>query len=482
MRYILQFSIFCWLLPSVVSGQKGSITLEDCFRTAEENNIIIRQMQQSIVTRQQQYDAAKLSALPDVDIVGGYHYLGDPLHLNLQSVREGIVEGSSRQNANTAAQIYQEITGNELSPAVQDGIYEGSKKIINGIYPDYDPQLSKQQYFTAGLVLRMPIYLGGKLTAAREVAGSQLASGESNLELTKNTVAFAIVSQYLQILYLNSMLQKQAQLVEAYQKIEAYGASKVKNQLIPPYQQHWASVALSQANSSLKTFALEKENALLTLQHLLGEDDAELFQITDTLKKIDFPLMQTKENFWEQNPGYQTLQNNTAVAKASVKVARSLSLPNIFGIGGYNLLRNDLPVITPAWMMGVELQWNLFSSFQNGKHVKATESLVKESELLTLERRQNLQLRLKIALNKLRSFEDEASTLDVTRKEAANTTEMIRRRMENQLSSVQDVNGAMQIQLQTEKAYYTAILNYNLALAAYLDMSGIPKSITQYLK
>lgn len=482
MRYVLQFSILCWLFPTAMYGQKRIVSLEDCFKKSVENNINIRQMKQSIATRQHQYDASKLSILPDVDVVGGFHYLGDPLHLNLQPVREGIVEGSSRQNANTAAQIYQEITGNELSPAVQNSIYEGSKKIIDGIYPDYDPQLSKQQYFTAGLVMRMPIYLGGKLSAARDVAGSQLTAGQSNLEFAKNNIAFAIVSEYLQILYLNSMLQKQAQLVEAYQKTETYGAAKVKNELIPPYQQHWASVALSQANGSLKIFALEKENALLTLQHLIGEDSAALFQITDTLKRADLPLLPTEDNFWEQNPGYQTLQTNTEVAEASVKVARSLSLPNIFGVAGYNLLRNDLPVITPAWMMGVEFQWNLFSGFENGKHVKATESLVKESELLTLERKQALQLRLKIAQNKLFAFEEEASRLDFTRKEAANTTEMIRRRMENQLSSVKDVNDAMQIQLQTEKAYYTAVLNYNLALAAYLEMSGKPKAIAHYIK
>lgn len=476
-------AIFFFLLLAGITNLHAQLinaSLEDCFRLAEQQNTTIRQTKQSVETRLYQFEAAKLAALPKVDLLGGYQYMSDPIRVNLQSVREGIVEGSSRQNVNAANEVFHQITGNDLSTAAQNTIYEGSKNIINGIYPDYNPELSRQQYFTAGIALHMPIYLGGKLAAAREVADKQLLSGKLNVQVAQSLVAYAIVTQYLQILYLNSMIQNQQKLVEAFQKTESNAASLVHNEIIPPYQRHWASVALSQAGTGLKTLVLEKENTTLMLQHLIGTDSS--LTIMDTLMPASFSLPREENNFWENNTGYQWLQSKTDEARSAVKATRSLSLPNIFGIANYQFLRKDLPVITPPWLVGVNFQWNVFSGFENGKHLKASQSLVKESELLALEKKQNLQLNIQIAKNKLKAFREEMNTLDDARKEAATTVDMVQKRLQNQLSSVKDVNDALQIQLEADKAYYTSVLTYDLAVATYLNLIGNPKSMATYLK
>src|SRR5690606_36482221 len=137
-------------------------------------------------------------------------------------------------------------------------------------------------------------------------------------------------------------------------------------------------VALSQAGTGLKTLVLEKENTMLMLQHLIGTDSS--LTIMDTLMPASFSLPREENNFWENNTGYQWLQCKTDEARSAVKATRSLSLPNIFRIANYQFLRKDLPVITPPWLVGVNFQWNVFSGIENGKHLKASQSLVKESE------------------------------------------------------------------------------------------------------
>lgn len=480
MRHTFIFLFFLLPVTNFSYAQQQSISLEDCFRIAAQNNLSIRQKRQAIATRQFQYQASKLSVLPKVDLLGGYTYLSDPIKINLQSVREGIVEGTAKQNVDAANRVFHEMTGNDLSPDAQNAIGQSARNIINAVYPDYNPSLSEQQYFTAGLALHMPIYMGGKLRAAREVAGKQLESGKLNLRFVQDNINFAIAAQYIEVLYLNSMIAKQRQLLDAFEKTKENAASLVENEIIPPYQAHWANVALSQASSGLNTFLLEKENALLTLQHLLGTDSA--FLLSDTLKEAASPISVSIGNYWENNTNYQWLQAKTSEAKSLVKTSRSLSLPNVFGVANYQFLKNDLPVITPPWMVGVMFQWNIFSSFENGKHIRATKSLVKESELLEQETKADLQLQIKIAQNKLKAFGEEMKTLDLARKEAATTTDMIRRRMANQLASVKDVNDALKIQLEAEKAYYTSVLAYNLAVAAYLNITGQPEAITGYLK
>jgi len=465
-KYIVIATLFVFSVGNSFA-QQANISLQQCFEIAKRNNMTIRQMEQSLVTREFQQSAAQKNSLPKVDLLGGYTYLGDPIRINLQTVRGGIIEGTAQQNVDAANKIYQEVTGNNLSQSTQDAIYQGSKNIINGLYPNYNPPLSEQQYFTAGIDLRMPIYLGGKLKAAKDVADKSVTSGKLNLQFTQNTINLAITTQYLQILYLNSMLASQQQMLSLFQKTSENASKLVKNEMIPPYQAHWANVALKQSETALQSFQMEKENAVLLLQQLLGTDS--LFTLNDTIKAVDFAIPEGNKNYAENNISYQWLQAKTEEAQSAVKVSKSLSLPNIFGIANYQFLRKDLPVITPNWMVGLLFQWNLFSGFENRQHVKATQSLVEESKLVAEKKKKDLQTEITIAENKIKSIRNQMNTLDAARKEAAHTTDMIRKRMQNQLSSVKDVNDALKVQLEADKAYYTTVLAYNIAVATYFE-------------
>lgn len=459
-------------------AQYADISLKQCFEIAAKNNVTLQQMQQSLATLQFQQAAAKRNYLPEVDLIGAYTYLGDPLRINLQTAREGIIDGTSQQNVDAANKVYNEITGNNLSQSAQDAIYQGSKNIISGLYPNYNPALSKQQYFTAGMDLRMPIYLGGKLRAFQNIAENRVVSGELNVQLTKNTIDFAITTQYLIILYFNSMLASQKQILNLYQQTSHNAAELVKNEIIPPYQAHWANVALKQAETGLQNLQMEKEDALLLLQNFLGDDS--VLNLNDTLKPVNYLSSPGNEMNVENNIGYQWLQAKSVEAQSAVTVSKSLSLPNVFGVANYQFLRKDLPVITPPWMVGVLFQWNLFSGFENRQHVKATQSLLKESRLMAEKKKKDLQTEISIAINKLQSTRSQMNTLDAARKEAAKTTEMIRRRMQNQLSSVKDVNDALKVQLEADKAYYTSVLTYNIAVATYLNIIGQINEATKY--
>ncbi len=480
MRYfLLLFVGFAFQTISAFAQESGT-SLRQCFRVAEQKNLAIQQMQQSVQTRRYNKQAEQLNRLPDVDLLANYVYLGEPLRINLQTARNGVVKGTAQQNVNGAKQIYHQITGKNLPKDVQDKIYKGAKDVIEGLYPEYNPELSKQSYFTAGLGLRWPLYLGGKLHAAKKVAKAKFKSGQLNLGLTKNTVSLAIASEYMHIMYLNALINKQKQLVKSYQKTKEDAASLVRNEIIAPYQKHWADVALSQARANLKKHQLDKENALLTLQDLVGSDST--LPVNKTLQPMHFPQYFVRKNYWKQNPRYRWLQSQSKVAEAAVGVTRSAFLPNVFLIGNYQFNRKNLPVITPTWMVGVGLQWNLFSSLKNINRIKASKSLVKESRIMEKQKKKSIRLKMKSMQNKLQVFSEQMKTLDQARNEAAKTTQMVGKRLKNKMSSVKDVNDALKVQLEAEKAYYAAVLAYNIAVATYLEMKGSPQKIVEYMQ
>ena len=452
-------------------------SLKQCIEKGQQNNSIIKLAEQSLETREKLLQSNKNNKLPKVDLLAGYNYIGEPIKVNLQQVKEGIVEGTANQSVYAANSVFQQITGNPLSQQIQDVIYQTSKDIIGAVYPNYNPAIAKQSYFLAGVAVRQPIYLGGKLKASQQLSQQQVESGKANLQTSKDLTAYNIALQYIQIMYLNSMIGKQQESVASLDKNEKYAGNLLTAEIIPPYQKNWADIAKKQAETNLKNLNLEKQNALLMLKDLMGVSLDEPVEINEKLaENTTLPSFSSSEN----NADLKLLRSKKTEAETGLNITKSLSKPNIFAIGNVQFFRKDLPLITPPWLVGVEMQWTLFDPERKSRNL-ASQSLVKEADLLIEQKQKSVNLATKIAENKLISLKEQSETLDASRQQTYTTTEMVRKRMENSLSSVKDVNDALQLQYEAEKLYYTSVVAYQTALATYFYINGNPENITNYI-
>lgn len=470
------------LLTFSITLHAQHVTLQDCFSIAREKNIVVNQAKASLQARQYNLEAEKQRYLPKIDALASYTYLSRPLEINLQTVRNGIVEGSSQQAVNTANDVYREVTGNALSQQAQDRIYNSSKTVINGIYPDYNPALSQQSYFLAGLALRQPIYLGNKITAARNLAESAVTAGNINISLVQKEVDYAIAIQYIRLLYINAMLQTQQEITTAFIKNDTYGEELVKNEILAPYQKSWTKVLLSQARTGYNNLVMDKKNALTELNKLLGIPLDSSLDVPGLLTYHADNMLLPDDNSWQDNPAYQLVQSKITTAQTSEQVARSLSLPNIFAIGNLNLYQQQLPVTMAPWMVGVEMQWNLFNGTQTQKRKKAAQQLTEEVKLAAAETSESLQMQLKVTRRKIAAAQNEVNTTDSARTEIALTRKLVNERVQNQMSSLKDLNEVILMQGEVEKAYHTAVLAYYIALATYWNVSGDPQRIAAIIK
>jgi outer membrane protein TolC len=482
MRYILFFISFQLALSTYAQETGKKLTLKECYQLAKQSNTLVQQAQKSLQAREYSLQAENRAYYPNVDLLAGYNYLGKPLKINLQQVKDGVVNGSSAQSVNTANTVYQEITGQPLPQHVQDVIYNATKGIINTLYPDYNPELAKQSYFTAALALRQPIYLGGKINTAQQLAKTQVTAGEINQQVVEKGLYFAISAQYLRIMYLNTILSHETVIVESFRKNRDYATSLKDNQILPPYLLNWARVSFVQASNRYNNLELEKENAILELNQLLGQPIETPLIITDTLAyNIEQVAVSDQPDVLQQNPTYKLVSNKTDLANVAVKASRSLALPNIFAIGSLNLYQNDLPVTIPPWLVGVEMQWNIFDGFQKYKRIKATKMLVEEARMAAENTKTTLELKLKVSVNKMKALQNDVASLDSARQQARITTVLVTDRMQNQLSSVKDVNDALLQQEEMEKIYYTAVMGYYLAMAEYYNVIGTPEQFATYI-
>jgi len=288
--------------------------------------------------------------------------------------------------------------------------------------------------------------------------------------------------QYLQVLYFNSMIEKQQQKVDALIQNQKYADELLKAEIIPPYLKNWADVALIQGQAFLENLKLEKENSLITLAQLTGMETENLPEINEKIPEelAEDELLIDLQN--SSNPDVRLLESKKEEANVALKVAKSANYPNIFAIGNYQFFRKDLPLITPPWIVGIELKWTLFDGFETKNKIGAAESLIEETNLLIKQKQEAVDLSRRLAYNKIQSIRNQSESLDAARKQTHITSEMLRKRMEAGLSSVKDVNDALQLQFDSEKLYYNSLVAYYTALASYYYLSGEPEKITHFLK
>ncbi|MEX6685930.1 TolC family protein [Danxiaibacter flavus] len=481
MKY-LHIVLCIFLFSRVAAQQQASVSLKECFSLAHQNNTSIKQAGASLKARQYNLEAERQSYLPKIDLLANYNYLSKPLEINLETVRGGVIEGTSQQNVQLASSVIKEVTGSEPSQAFKDAVYGTSKTIIGTFYPSYNPPLSQQQYFTSSLGVRQPLYLGGKLNTARKLAEAELNSGKVNVSVVSEELDFAIALQYMRILFLNSLLRNQQQVVSAAEKNLGYAESLVKNEILPPYQKNWMKVALLQSKTTQQNLQIDKKNAMLELYKLLGISNDTIIVVNDTLPYGgNYAVAGPAEGFYKNNAGFRFLESKTAYAQTSVRVSKSLALPNVFAIGNINLYQKDLPVTVPPWLLGVEMVWNIFNGTQTQKRIKASKELVEEARLAEENTRQVLSVQAQVVMNKLEGLQQQAATLDSARTDARITTRMVEQRMENILSSPKDVNEATLAEAEIDKLYYTSVLGYYLALAEYFHVTGETQKIVELI-
>lgn len=476
MRPVVFLCLTLALANQQITAQELSVL--QCMQNARENSTAVKIAQQSLKTRENLAESTKNNYLPKVDVLAGYNRFSENAALNLQGEKDQMLNYGANNISAASQQIYQHVSGNPMPSDIQNLIYDTSRSILGALYPSGNLPVGKKDYLLASISVRQPIYLGGKLKAANELATQQAESGKINLENTQQVAAYSAALQYIRILYLNTMIARQSELLAAQHKNETYAENLVKAQILPPYQKSWASVAVKQSEATLQNYHLEKQNALLTLNSLMGADSEETVTITSLLKD-NLPDVNLNPATAE-NTDIRLLSSKKREAETTAKLTGAVGKPNIFAIGNAQLFRRDLPIVLPPFLVGIEMQWTVFDYEKKSRNL-AAKSLVDETDLLITQKEQAVDLAKNTTRNTLEALENQVKALDEARRQSYTTTEMVRKRMENSLSSVKDVNDALQLQIEAEKFYYTALAAYHTALETWFYLQDKPEGIANYI-
>lgn len=270
--------------------------------------------------------------------------------------------------------------------------------------PDIDMKLKLKNIFVGGLQVTQPIYTGGKITAAVNMAeiGQQMAS--VNIRLTEDEVIVKVDETYMQAVRAKEMYIVAESYLNMLSELQRTVDSAVRHGLRLRNDLMKVQVKLNEAELGKQKADNGYLLARMNLCHLMGMPLTEASKIdVDTYTANQDRIIPSSEGGVELRPEYVLLSKKIELAEQELKLTKSDYLPNValFGsvvyanggeLAGKKLLDNG------SGSIGIIVKVPLLTFGERSNKLRSAKV---KSQIASLERDDKADLmRLEIALCK----------------------------------------------------------------------------------
>ena len=342
--------------------------------------------------------------------------------------------------------------------------------------------LTERDIFTSSIRALWPIYTGGRISAAQNIADAQ--TQEASFLLTiKQSEKFEQLVKYYFALVLSKQVLKTRKEVERGLRQHYHNALKLEQQgQINKVERLQAQVSLNKAQVELKKSYRDAEIAQVALSRLLKisaqvEPTSTLF-INENLPKMPLFIDKTLSQF----PALKMLDSKKTQAKGLIELEQGKYYPEVYLYGNYNLYEEDdlASKIAPDWEIGIGLRVPILDSSGRAGKTKAAHSTVMQVSHLQAQAIQDLSVLVektyREASQSLEEFTGLESSLTLSNENLKLRTKAFSQGMATSL----DVVDAQLYVASIESQRFVAAYQYLLSLAKLLTLSSDINSFKYY--
>jgi outer membrane protein TolC len=456
-----------------------AITLEDAMQLTQYNNPKIHQYEEKSIQKKYLNRVAFGNFLPSVSVNAGVTHMKDPLEIDLSPIREVILQmQTSNQvqitNANLIAQGLPPLS-TEQNLALSGQAYQQ----LDGLIPPFSETLKERDYNTATLIAVQPIFLGGKLVAAKKAAKADKEATEFEYDHVSNGILKTAVEQYINVLLLKHVVETREFVLEGMNMHLSDAEKLYKQGLIAKYNLLRAQVAVADADK--KSFD-DKNNldlAKLALKKTLALDESMSVQTVDSLayKQITLSLDDFTKGALEHQPLLNMLTEKNKMARQNYVAKRADYLPTIVGVGKYEMYPEYLSALEPRWAAGVQVSYNIFDGAKRYHRLQEAKHKQKEVEYIKLDMQDQIELWVNKSYTEMRNAEKRLQKLDTNIALASESLKLNEKRFKSGLGTSLEVVDA---QLALEKNLVdklVSLADYYKAMADLYYAKGRPSEI-----
>lgn len=446
------FTIAVLLGSSLCVQAQEVYSLQKCRELALQNNRQLKISNMTVDVAENTRKAAKTKYLPRVDALAGYQHFSREISLlsddqkntlsNLGTNTFGQLGGQIGQNLSSLAQqgvlspqVAQQLgqlLSNVSTPLTQAGNNIGQS--INDAF-----RSNTKNVYAGGIVVNQPIYMGGAIKAANDMAaiGEQVA--QNNISLKRQLVLYGVDNTY----WLAISLKKKEALAIHYrdlaQKLNEDVKKMIREGVATRADGLKVEVAVNTADMQIARIQSGVSLAKMALCELCGLDLNGDIQLSDE-RDADLPPTPSTQfdnyiipasdstRLNETRPELRLLQNAVDMSKQNTKLLRSLYLPHVLLTAGYsvsnpNLFNGFQKRFTDLWNIGVTVQVPVWTWGENKYKIRASRTATSIAQLEMDDVRKKIDL--EIEQNRLR-LKDANKQLVTSHKNMAAAEENLR--------------------------------------------------------
>lgn len=371
----------------------GPLTLETCRSMALGYNkkLAAKRTQRDIALQMRK--AARTKYLPHLNLVGGAIF----------SSREiSILNNTQKSTLNNIGSTLGSLTG------ITDEKVTGALNKIGHDVTDAFRTNNRAMYMASAMVTQ-PVYMGGAITAANNIADINEEMAANNEELTRQNTLQDIDQTYWTVVSLrhkhnlaNSFLDLVKKLDSDVEKMIKAGVATKADGLKVNVKVNEAEMAVTQVDDGLtlakmllcQTCGLPTEADIT----LADENLAEIGIATDSVSGDTLAM--------QQRPELALLDNAVSMSRQATKLVRSAYLPQVMLAGGYmmtnpNVYDGYTRKFAGVWNVGVVVRVPVWNWMEGAYKVRAAKAATTIAELELSEAQEKIDLQLSQANFKL---------------------------------------------------------------------------------
>lgn len=445
------------------------LTLDRCYSMALENNKELKSAKVTLEKTGYDRKSAKSLFFPNISLVAGDMYGFGSNSLTIPGGKLPIYT----LDPSTGSYV-PNVTPNP------DGSYTMNQYAD---FPDMKIKYEINNVFIGGIMLKQPIYMGGKITSAYKMSkiGEKIAS--QNVRLTESEVIVETDNAFINVVKAKEMCKVASKynetLTELLKNVEGAHkhGMKTKNDVMKVQVKVNESILMMQ--KAQNAFKLAKMN----LCHVIGKDmNADIDIAYDNLKA---EKVVPGEGDISARPEHEILSNKVELTKQQIAFTRSDFLPNIALSGGFayangikvagnRLLDNSSGTIMVTLNVPV---------FHFGEGINKVKSAKAEHQIAMLEQ-SNLNEKMELELAQARNnLEESEIEVEITQKSLAQAEENMKMSKQQYEVGLEMLTNYLEAQSIWQQAYADEIdakCAHFLATTKYLKASGLlDKSIME---
>lgn len=342
--------------------------------------------------------------------------------------------------------------------------------------PDIKLQLGLRGVYSAGVQVEQPIYMGGKVRAAHEMAKVGEDIARENIRLSRSDMLLETDQAYWQVVRIGEQVSAALkyrevvkELVKNLQDAQTVGMTTSNDVLKAQVRLNEADLMVQQAQNG---YILAQMN----LCRLIGLDLQTRLNLLDSLSETVNPLIWTLDSAVSQRADYQMLMRQVDLKERQVALDRADFLPQIgvtagYGYGGgLKLNGDDEASATFTAMAGVKIpvfHWG------EGKNKIRSARMEEEISRLNLEKSSDL-MELEIVSSRF-SVRDAQTRVVMARNALAQASENLKTSTDQYQVGMEDLTSLLEAQAQWQQMWsqwIDAKASLHLSEASYLKAIG----------